>query len=105
MPFAYAVRGRARVSSRAKRWIQRLSTRSRTRSCLAITRVHGVDRRLDEDVQPQRLVHEALAVVHRLPRQADPQIAGVAFQNADRAGNVVQHLVAAPKTRLFTVEP
>lgn len=34
--------------------------------------VHGVDRRFDDDVQAQGLVLVVLAIVDRLPRQADP---------------------------------
>ena len=60
--------------------------------------VDGWAGRINHHGQPQRFVHPALPVVHRLLRQADAQIAAVAFKDADvSAHHVVQHFVAAPQ--------
>jgi hypothetical protein len=60
-------------------------------------RVDRVGRRLDEHRQAQRLVHPPPAVVHRLPRESDAQVAAGALHHAQPAADhVVQHLVPAP---------
>ena len=60
---------------------------------------HAVDgraRRFDEDAQAQRRVAQRAAVVQRLHRQPDAQIAAVALEHAQvPTDHVVQQLVAA----------
>ncbi len=55
-------------------------------------------RRFDQHGEAQRLVGQALAVMHRLPRQSGAQDPAVALDYADAAGDVVQQLVAGAKT-------
>ena len=55
----------------------------------AIQRVFGG---CDEDVEPQRFMHEALAVVDRLPGQSHLEVTGVALQHPQLPDDVVPEL-------------
>ena len=59
-------------------------------------------RRINHHAQAQWPMHPALAVMQRLLRQTDAQIATVAFKHPDTAtDNVVQNLVTAAKTQVI----
>ena len=52
-----------------------------------VTRDHALDGRLrglDENAEAQRFVHRAFAIMQRLQRQSNPQVAAVALEHADR---------------------
>ncbi len=57
--------------------------------------IQTLARRVDDDVQPQRLVHPSVALMQRLQGKARAQIAAIAFPDPEGADDVVQHLVAA----------
>ncbi len=65
----------------------------------------GFAGRLDQHRQPQRIVDEPLAVMDRLPGQADARRAAVAFQHADPTHDIVQELVAGTEGLGATTEP
>ncbi len=60
---------------------------------------------LDTDRQAQRVMGIALSLMDRLPRQASPQGAAIAFDHADTASDIVQQLVAGAEGSGATVDP
>ena len=60
-------------------------------------RAYALLRGLDEDLEPQGLMHPAGAIVDGLPGQAGPEVSSVALPNSELAHYVVQGLITAAK--------
>lgn len=55
----------------------------------------GGSRCLNQHGEPSRFMAPVVAVMNRLKRQSDPQVATVALQHTEGADHVVKHLITA----------